>query len=397
MKARGAAVRPKQQCIIFCRRVLEDNNYYSSEMHSLGNGKKVSAWPGLDIAVKDIKQSDGATVDVTLAPGLVHARYTSSSSSSSTTRWSFRWTKRLPRGRAARGSAGRRRRCYSLELAVERGQAYDREAAERERVFRAIGATGTARISCSRGSRLKERMGDEAYGDLWDGIDCLRDYSALAVDLYCNYCPHRLGLIDALNIPTLNEILSEWLSMKGSEYEEMVFGAVGVYRVELIDGPWLMQNLESLGRLPERSRVAVTIYTKKMDDRLFQAVRSLRLRQVSLSNADVTYFWLPCEEHAETKGTSRDDRVKMLTVSWQVAEAAIPSFKKLPNLEEILILRLPSRRATRKQKKRCGPCKRLCRTWKLISCSMARRSGPRRRQRTAVFSTHRSRLSRPNR
>ena len=214
----------------------------------------------------------------------------------------------------------------------------DREAAERERVFRAIGATGTARISCSRGSRLKERMGDEAYGDLWDGIDCLRDYSALAVDLYCNYCPHRLGLIDALNIPTLNEILSEWLSMKGSEYEEMVFGAVGVYRVELIDGPWLMQNLESLGRLPERSRVAVTIYTKKMGDRLFQAVRSLRLRQVSLSNADVTYFWLPCEEHAETKGKSRDDRVKMLTVSWQVAEAAIPSFKKLPNLEEILIL-----------------------------------------------------------
>ena len=124
--------------------------------------------------------------------------------------------------------------------------------------------------------------------------------------------------------------------------------------------------------------MAVTIYTKKMDDRLFQAARSLRLRQVSLSNADVTYFWIPCEKHAGTKGKSRDDRVKMLTVSWQVAEAAIPSFKKLSNLEEILILGASEQEGDAKQKKRCGPCKRLCRTWNLISCSMARRSGLRR-------------------
>jgi hypothetical protein len=334
----GAAVRPKQQCIIFCRQVFEDNNYRSGEIHSLDNGEKVCAWPGLEIAVKGIKQADGATVEVTLAPGAgARERHVVKFVK-------FDDTLVIPLGeKTAKGAAPR------VEVLVGGGDVIhwnwswnednhlDREAAEREQVFRAVGATGTARISCVRGSRLKERMGEEAYWNLWQGIDCVREYSEMAVDLYCSYCPHRRGLIDALSIPIVNEILSEWLRMNGSEYEEMVFGTVGECRVELIDGPWLMQNLESLGRLSEQSRVAVTIYTRKADDRLFQAARSLRIRQVSLSDADVTYFWSTCEEHAE-KGASRDEHVKMLTVSWQVAEAAIPSFKKLPNLEEILIL-----------------------------------------------------------
>ena len=68
-ESRGAAVRPKQQCIIFCGASLKTTIITAARCTAWATAKRRRAWPGLDIAVKDIKQSDGATVDVTLAPG----------------------------------------------------------------------------------------------------------------------------------------------------------------------------------------------------------------------------------------------------------------------------------------------------------------------------------------
>ena len=170
---------------------------------------------------------------------------------------------------------------------------------------------------------------------LGDGIDCVQDYSGVAACLY-TYCPHRLGLADALaaSFP----ILHEWFSMHRDEYERAVFGAVGCYEVELIDGPMLMQNIESLNRLPERSRIAVVIKTKEPDGPLLQAIDKLRIRNVRVSDVAEDYFWSVCESHADLNSPSRNDRIKMVNVNWQLAEHAIPDFQKLPNLEEILIL-----------------------------------------------------------
>jgi hypothetical protein len=326
---------PTQRCVVFCRRVTTDDHYFSSQIHTLGAGETISAWQGLDVAIKKIKPSDGATVEVTLAPeagerGAHVVKFVK-----------FDDTLVIPLCSKAGGSAATR-----IEVLIGGGDVVhwnwtwnddslrSPEDAERERVFRTVGATGTARISCSRGSRLKEVMGDEAYDSLWDGINGAQDYAEQLTEVYFIYCPRRPGMIDALIGSYV--FFNEWLRMPSlTECEQMMFGAVPQYRVELIDGPWLLQNLQTLRRLPQRSRLAVTIYSKKPDQRVLKAAQDLRV--ATFGDPNVTYFWDTCEEHAE-KGKSRDEYVKTVTVSWPLAEAAIPSFKNLPNLEEILIL-----------------------------------------------------------
>jgi hypothetical protein len=68
-----------------------------------------------------------------------------------------------------------------------------------------------------------------------------------------------------------------------------------------------------------------------------QAIDKLGIRNVRVSDVAVDYFWSECESHADLKSPSRNDRITMVNVNWQLAERAIPDFQKLPNLEEILI------------------------------------------------------------
>ena len=107
----------------------------------------------------------------------------------------------------------------------------------------------------------------------------------------------------------------------------------GAYRFPITDA-----ESGSINRLPEKSNVSVIIITKKADERLLQAVKMLRIRKVSFSDVAVDFFWSTCESHAEVKSPISRDRIKMVSVNWQLAEAAIPAFQKMPNLEEILIL-----------------------------------------------------------
>jgi hypothetical protein len=329
---------PKRQCIIFCRHYDAEGGCLTGGIHSLGNGDSTWVLPNVDIGISGIKNADGATVEVTIIQA--NAELVRSLKFVK-----FNDTLVVPLGeKLANGFTPR------VEILIGAGDVIhwhwgrhaggakpSPEAAQREAVFTALTGSGFARVSCASCSRLPTLMGEQTYDMLSSGIECVQEYSELAAYLYCGYCPHRRGWLDvfAASYPLLNE----WISTNRDQYERTLFGSVACYQVDLLDGPALAENLETIGRLPEQTRVGVTIYKKglRLDDRELRAVKKLPFRVMVLP-FEVGSFWSASEQHAERKGPSFNAGIKMVSVSWQTAEVAIPQFKTLPNLEEILIV-----------------------------------------------------------
>jgi hypothetical protein len=331
---------PKRQCIIFCRHYDAEGGCLTGGIHSLGNGDSTWMLPNVDIGISGIKNADGATVEVTIIQA--NAELVRSLKFVK-----FNDTLVVPLGeKLANGFTPR------VEILIGAGDVihwnWDRHddgtklsptAAQREAVFSALTQSGFARVSCTSCSRLPTLIGEQTYDMLSCGIDCVQEYSELAAYLYCGYCPHRRGWLDLLAVSC--PLLNEWLSNNRDQYERAMFGSVACYQIDLLGGPSLVQNLETLGRLPRQTNVGVTIYKKRvnglwLNDQESQAVRKLPFR-LTILPFEIGSFWSACEHHAQRKGPSFKHGIKMVCVSWLTAEAAIPEFKKLPNLEEILI------------------------------------------------------------
>jgi hypothetical protein len=82
------------------------------------------------------------------------------------------------------------------------------------------------------------------------------------------YCPHRLGLLDAMSLAA-PAIARPW------ELDEALFGRDEQFAVELTDSPSLVINLELLSRLPGLAGLAV--YTKRTDHQFLEAVRKVKV------------------------------------------------------------------------------------------------------------------------
>jgi hypothetical protein len=361
-KEPGKTPKPKQQCILFCRQVDEDDKSFYSGDHSLGSGESVAALPNVDVSVTHMKK-DGAELDV--AFDVSSDKATAEPKGRTPADWlrdgqmkdgrrhvvrfvKFNETLAIPLGEKQPNGVTPR-----FEIMIGGGDVIrwdwawgskelplSPDEAEREAVLNAVSDSGFARISFVCGSRLADRMGELAYDFFYEGIEFAQRYVMPAADLYCTYCPHRLGWLDLAS--TAGPLPVEWLAMhqyeNRIEYERAVFGSVGCYQVDLIDGPALMQNLTALARLSERTRVAVTIYKKDFDYQVVQAMEKLRIRDVTFCcDAEPPPLWHACEWHNDVEGKSRSDAVKMASVNCQSAKAAIPALKKLARLEEILI------------------------------------------------------------
>ncbi|MHB1033827.1 MAG: hypothetical protein ACYC35_02460 [Pirellulales bacterium] len=195
--------------------------------------------------------------------------------------------------------------------------------AQREAIFHAILATGAARVSCERASRWAAYRGQTLHEDLAP----LRLLSDLAT-----YCPHQDG------VPALLCALAAMLDdpARVERLEEALVGCDPGYCVELRDSPSLLKNVELLSRLPSLS--CVTIKTKKVDDRLLQAVKKLPVQHLELdATTGNEPAWFTVRETHDGMTGSTDELVKTVSVPLEQAESAIPLLKALPNLEEVLI------------------------------------------------------------
>ena len=359
-----AAAKPKQQCIVFCRQFDEKNNSITAGDHTLGSGESATVMPKVEIAIRDIKPSNGATIDVTIerptGPAIHVVKFAK-----------FNETQTIPLG--DKGVKGAKPRLevligagdvVRLDWTWNRGKGSPDDAARQE-VFRTIGDTGAARMSCGSRSRLPTLISKNTYNALLEGIGCVRDCSQFYAYFYCSFVPHRFGLSDIWSNPLVIE-LSQTINTES--YERALFGSVAHYDVELLAGPTLVQNLETLKRLPRQPNLAVRIHCKKLQDpgngwshefadgyplpaasltdnqlqtvldsRQAQAVKDFHAFNVFLVASEAKSFWNASEEHAEKKGPNRNDSIKTVTVNWQTAEAAVPEFKKLANLEQVLI------------------------------------------------------------
>jgi hypothetical protein len=358
-----AAAKPKQQCVVFCRQFDEKGGCFTMTDHTLGSGESATVMPKVEIAIRDIKPSNGATIDVTIerptGPAIHVVKFAK-----------FNETQTIPLGdKGVNGAKPRLEVLIGAGDVVRLDWTWDRgkrspEDAAREEVFEILGDTGTSRILCMGHSRLPVLIGDNAYQALDCGLDCVQNYFEFA-NLYCSICPHRFGLTDMVNAS--GPILSEWFWMKRESYERAWFGSVAHYDVELLAGPTLIQNLETLKRLPKQSNVTIRIHCKTpkglgaglsreareypipaemltdqqlqtaLDTRQAQAVKDFHAFNVFLTATEAKSFWHTAEEHAEDKGPNHNDSIKTVTVNWQTADAAIPDFKKLANLEQVLI------------------------------------------------------------
>jgi hypothetical protein len=196
-------------------------------------------------------------------------------------------------------------------------------AAEREAIFRAVLATGAARVFCVKESRWAAFRGRT----LFDELSPLGELCDLA-----GYCPCASGLANVLRVlsPLVND------PDRVQRIEEALVGCSPGYCIDLGDSPSLMRSLELLSRLPSLS--SVTIHANKVDDRLRQAVKKLRAQHVEIvpMSGDLSAWWGSVETHDNLEGSTHE-RVKTVSVPVQRAESSLASLKALPNLQQVLI------------------------------------------------------------
>lgn len=140
-------------------------------------------------------------------------------------------------------------------------------------VYKAVSATGNARIGSQRVSRWRLIFGRELCEDL-AGVRMICELAALSCEL-----PHEPGLIDA--IAGLRYSLDDHLLL--TSIEESLLGTVTGYAFELEESPALVDRVKLLGRLPWL--VGVTVRLRDPDHpspELMAALRELRVLNVSL-------------------------------------------------------------------------------------------------------------------
>jgi hypothetical protein len=338
-----APQHPKQRYVVFCRWFDEKDCYYVPGIRTVAHGEKVRIHPSspiIDVTLTAGPQPGGASADIAVGKAEAHERHIAPFVKFNDTLVIRLGAKRAggatPRVEILVGAGDVIRWDWNWD--VKRDQRSPVEA-DREAVFRAITATGTARVSSQAHSRLETLIGDKAYDNVQAGIECLLSSAELAY-LY-SYLPHRSGPFDLLGVSW--PLLEKWNSTHA--VERAFFGQVSHYTVELWDSPVLPMNEELLGRLRDTSNIDVVIHAKH-DPLLRPNAEKLCRFQSIVWDKDLKAWgevdgkpvlWSAVEQHTAETMKSHTERIKTVSANWQQAESAIPAFKRLPHLEQVLL------------------------------------------------------------
>ena len=192
---------------------------------------------------------------------------------------------------------------------------------------------GDARVRCERVSEWQKFSGYRLY----ETLGPLRDLSDLA-NLYCTYCPHRLGLADALSL--LAPAIGEPSLVR--HLEESLLGYEWGYSVELTDSPSLPSNLALLSRVPELWDLAIE--SEHYGYPLLHALTKVNvLHELALCGENQAVAtkdgWLRQQWclHHDVPGRPTLTLDTTAQVYVDDAESALPALKATANLKQVLL------------------------------------------------------------
>jgi hypothetical protein len=201
-------------------------------------------------------------------------------------------------------------------------------------VLNEVLATGAATVRCEKVSRWKKLRGhglDEDLGSLGDLCEL--------AGKYYSYCPHRVGLADALNL--LAPVMQDPDCLQ--YLEECLLGCDWGYSVELTDSPSLVASVKLLAGMPELWDLTIT--TEHYDYGLLHYLAKVNVlhdlelcgenRAVTMQDGCMRQQWR-LYHNGPGRATLALEATAQVFV--EEAESALPALKAAENLRQVLIV-----------------------------------------------------------